>query len=54
MDVQVIQHEMPLRRPGIAGEQLLKMGQGILLRARRATGWLNDVSSHDIEIAEPR
>jgi hypothetical protein len=53
MDVQIIQHDVPLRGPGIAGEQMLEMGQGILLRARWAPGWLNDVSGHDVEIDEP-
>ena len=54
MDVQVVQHEMPLRRFGITGNQALEMGQGILLGAGRSRGGFDDVPCDDIKIDEPR
>src|SRR6266702_1977323 len=53
MDVQILQHDAPLRRLGLAFDQVLEMGQGILFGARRAKGWLNHLSGDDIEIDEP-
>ena len=53
MDIQVVQHNMPLGGRRIAGNQALEVGQGILLSARRPPGWFDDLSGHDIEIDEP-
>ena len=53
MDVQIIQHDAPLRCLGIASDQVLEMGQGIFFGARRAPGWLNDMSGDHVEIDEP-
>ena len=44
---------MPLRRFGIAGDQALEMGQGILLSAGRSPGRFDDVPGDHIEIDEP-
>ena len=53
MDIQIVQHNMPLRGLRIASNQALKVGEGILLGARRSPGWFDDLSGHDIEIDEP-
>jgi len=53
MDIQIIQDDVPLRRLRVAGDQALKVGQGILLGARRPPGRFDDLSSHDIEMDEP-
>jgi hypothetical protein len=50
MDVQVVQHEMPLRRFGIAGKQTAEMGQGILLGLCWSPGRFDVVPSDDIKI----
>jgi hypothetical protein len=53
MDIQIIQDHVPLRRCGIAGNQVLEMSQGILLGAGRSPRGLDDVSGNDIKIDEP-
>src|SRR5258708_26229461 len=53
MDIQIVQHQMPLGGGRITGNQALEVGEGILLGARWATGWLDDVPGHDIEIDKP-
>ena len=53
MDVQIVQHQMPLRGLGIAGHQALDMRKRILFCARRSPGWFDDLSSHNIKIDEP-
>jgi hypothetical protein len=50
MDVQVVQHEMPLRRFGIAGKQTAEMGQGILLGLCWSPGRFDDVPSDDTKL----
>jgi hypothetical protein len=53
MDIQIIQDNAPLRGLGIAGDQVLEMGQGILLSARRPPGRFDDISCDHVEIDEP-
>src|SRR5258708_9965861 len=53
MDIEIVQDNMPLRGCRIAGNQALEVGEGILLGARWATGWLDDVPGHHIEIDKP-
>ena len=53
MDIQVVEHEMPLRRLGIAGNQALEVSQRILFGARWPPGRLNHLSGHHIKIDEP-
>jgi hypothetical protein len=53
MDVQVVQHEMPLRRFGIASNQTSEMGQCILLGPCWSPGRFDDVPGDDIKIDEP-
>ena len=53
MDVQIIQHDVPLDRLRITGDQVLKMRESILFGARGSPGRFDDVSGDDIEIDEP-
>src|SRR5260221_13676101 len=53
MDIQIVQHQMPLGGGRITGNKAREVGEGILLGARWATGWLEDVPGHDIEIDKP-
>jgi hypothetical protein len=53
MNVQVIQHDMPLARWRITGNQLLKMRQRILFGARGSPGWFNHLSADDSKMDEP-
>ncbi len=53
MDVQIIQHDVPLGRFLITGDQALKMREGILLGARWSRGGFNHLSRDHIEIDEP-
>ncbi len=50
---KLVQHEMPLRRFGIAGNQTLEMRQRILLSACWPPGGFDDVPGDDIKIEEP-
>jgi hypothetical protein len=53
MDIQVVEHEMPLHRLGIAGNQALEMCQCILLGACGSPGRFDDVPRDDIKVDEP-
>ena len=53
MNVQIIQHDVPLARLRITGNQLLKMRQSILFGARGSPGRFDDVPADDIQIEEP-
>jgi hypothetical protein len=54
MDVQIIQHEMPLTRMLIALYQQLNMCESVLLGTPGPPGWLDGMAGHHIEIDEPR
>jgi len=53
MDIQIIQDDVPPRRLRIAGDESLKVCQGILLSARRSPRRFDNVSGHHIEIDKP-
>ncbi len=53
MNVQIIQHDVPLARLPITGDQVLKMRESILFGARGSPRRLDDVAGDDIEIDEP-
>ena len=53
MNVQVIQHDVPLAGLRITGDQVLKMGQSILFGTPGSPGRFNHLSEHDIEMDEP-
>jgi len=42
MDVQIVQHNIPLRGLGIAGHQALDMRKRIFFRSRRSPGWFDN------------
>ncbi len=50
---KLIQDDVPLRRLGIAGHQMLNVGERILFGARRSRGGDHDLSIDHIEIDEP-
>ena len=53
MNVQIIQHDVPLDRLRITGDQMLKMRESILFGARGSPGRFDDVPGDDIKIDEP-
>src|ERR1700724_3229552 len=53
MDIQIIQHDVPLLRRRITGKEPLEMSQSIVLCAGWPLGWLDNLAGHDIEIDEP-
>ena len=53
MNVQIIQHDVPLERLRITGDQVLQMRESILFGARGSPGRFDDVPGDDIEIDEP-
>ena len=53
VNVQVVQHNVPLYGFGIAGYQALDMREGIFFGSRRSPGLFDNLEAFHIEVDEP-